>query len=112
MKEPYGEGLAIHSGPESCGGLRKEADEALTGGRVGRVLSPEKPLTTGTPTQSLGAEGNIRSADIARRLLGPAWSKTPGMHGNFSNGNRESLWLAAEDGAAVRVGNPFGRSQR
>jgi hypothetical protein len=112
MKEPYGEGLATHSGPESCGGPRKEADEALTGARVGRVLSLEKPLTTGTPTQSLGAEGNIRGAVIARRVLSPAWSKTPGMHGNSLSGNRESLWLAAEDGAAVRAGNPFGRSQR
>ena len=112
MKEPYGEGPATHSGPESCGGPRKGADEALTGVRSGRVLSLEKPLTTGTPTQSFGAEGNIRSADIARRLLSPAWSETPGMYGNSSSGNRESLWLAAEDGAAVRAGNPCGRSQR
>jgi RNA-directed DNA polymerase len=33
MKESYGEGLAIHTGPESCGAARKSGDEALTGER-------------------------------------------------------------------------------
>ena len=32
MKESYGEGLASHTGPESCVGRRKAAGEALTGG--------------------------------------------------------------------------------
>jgi len=31
MKESYGEGLASHTGPESCVGRRKAAGEALTG---------------------------------------------------------------------------------
>ena len=41
MKEPYGEGLATHTDPESCGELREEGAEALTGARAGRVLSRE-----------------------------------------------------------------------
>ena len=41
MKEPYIEGLAAHDGPESCAGFREEIGEALTGVRIGRVLSPE-----------------------------------------------------------------------
>jgi hypothetical protein len=44
MKESYGEGLAIHTGPESCVGNRKGASEALTGVRAGRVLSRERGL--------------------------------------------------------------------
>ena len=32
MKVPYGEGVAIHTGPESCGAVRKGRAEALTGG--------------------------------------------------------------------------------
>ena len=32
MKEPYGGGVAIHSGPESCVASRKGRGEALTGG--------------------------------------------------------------------------------
>jgi RNA-directed DNA polymerase len=41
MRESYGEGLATHTGPESCIVVRKDAGEALTGVRVGRVLSRE-----------------------------------------------------------------------
>jgi hypothetical protein len=35
MKESYSEGLAIHAGPESCGGVREGTAEALTGVRTG-----------------------------------------------------------------------------
>jgi len=42
MKESYVEGLAAHSGPESCVGVRKGGGEALTGVRAGRVSSREK----------------------------------------------------------------------
>lgn len=41
MKEPYIEDLANHDDPESCVCSRKDADEALTGARIGRVLSCE-----------------------------------------------------------------------
>jgi hypothetical protein len=41
MKEPYGEGVANHTGPESCGGGSNAVAEALTGVHAGRVLSRE-----------------------------------------------------------------------
>ena len=41
MKEPYTEGPASHGDPESCVGPRKGAGEALTGERIGEVLSRE-----------------------------------------------------------------------
>lgn len=41
MKEPYTEGLASHGAPESCVGARKGVGEALTGERIGEVLSRE-----------------------------------------------------------------------
>lgn len=41
MKEPYTEGLASHGDPESCVGAREGAGEALTGERIGEVLSRE-----------------------------------------------------------------------
>src|SRR3990172_9060247 len=47
MEESYGEGVAIHTGPESCGGVRKDAGEALTGERAGRVWSREIAQTSG-----------------------------------------------------------------
>ncbi len=42
MKVPYGEGLAIHIGPESCVGNREGVGEALTGSHAGWVLSRER----------------------------------------------------------------------
>ena len=41
MKESYSEGLAIHTGPESCGVAREDNVEALTGESAGRVFSRE-----------------------------------------------------------------------
>lgn len=44
MKVSCNEGLANHVGPESCGGDRKVAVEALTGESAGRVLSLENVI--------------------------------------------------------------------
>lgn len=50
MKEPDGEGVASHTDSESCDGVRKGVGEALTGARVGRVLSREILLNSRVPT--------------------------------------------------------------
>ena len=39
MEVRYGEGVAIHTDPESCAGIREDAGEALTGARIGGVSS-------------------------------------------------------------------------
>ena len=39
MQVRYGEGLAIHTDPESCAGTREGGGEALTGVRIGGVSS-------------------------------------------------------------------------
>lgn len=41
MKEPHGEGVATHTGPESCGDASNGVAEALTGVRTGQVWSHE-----------------------------------------------------------------------
>ena len=41
MKEPYGEGVATHTGPESGAAAREGGGEAVIGVRAGRVLSRE-----------------------------------------------------------------------
>ena len=103
MKEPYGEGVASHTGPESCGCIREDAVEALTGVRAGRVFSRERNL--------------LRDADVVRRSgrlhrthryremrSSPARSETPCTYGNTSHENREVLCSSAVDGIAGRVG--------
>jgi hypothetical protein len=59
MKESYGEGLASHTGPESCAWHScKAAREALTGARAGRVLSREMYRNQSADVVRI-AEGNI-----------------------------------------------------
>ncbi|SRR6266568_637294 len=47
MKESYGEGVANHTGPESCGITRKSGVEALTGESTGQDIEPRNTLTPG-----------------------------------------------------------------
>ena len=47
MQVRYGEGLAIHTDPESCAGIREGAGEALTGGRIGGVSSGVSDVVRG-----------------------------------------------------------------
>jgi hypothetical protein len=44
MKESYSEEIAIHTGPESCEGVREGALEALTGETTGRAIEPRNQL--------------------------------------------------------------------
>jgi len=70
MKESYGEGVANHTGPESCGGGSDAMAEALTGVRAGQVLSREILLKFRVPTL-----WTLRKAtsgvSLARDTLGP-----------------------------------------
>jgi RNA-directed DNA polymerase len=68
MRESYGEGVAIHTGPESCGCGSNATAEALAGVRAGLVLSREILLKSGVPTPWDVAEGNTGCAAMARRI--------------------------------------------
>lgn len=101
MKESYGEGLASHTGPESCVGRRKVAGEALTGVHAGQPLSSEI-IPSGTPTLLIGAEGNIGHGARRESCPSPAESKTLCMRGNSLRGNREVPSAPFADGASGR----------
>lgn len=66
MKEPHIKGIAIHDDPESCVGDRKVAGEALTGARMGTVLSREIRQTR-APTLLSEAEGHMPAVAKARQ---------------------------------------------
>jgi RNA-directed DNA polymerase len=73
MKESYGEGVANHTGPESCGDGSNAMTEALTGVRAGRVWSRENLLKSRVPTLWDAVEGNtgrVGSARPVRTLRG------------------------------------------
>lgn len=54
MKEPYGKGLATHSGPESCAGHGNMMGEALTRAHAGQPLSSEITTSACRPCPDMG----------------------------------------------------------
>lgn len=100
MKKSYGEGVATHTGPESCGAARKGGVEALTGVRMGRVLSRERDFLRGA--DAVGESGRPHRVHRYREMhRDPARSQTPCTYGNTSRGSRES---PCSPKAAGRVG--------
>lgn len=67
MEESCVEGLAIHDVPESYAHARERMSEALTGARIGRVLSREI-ITSMELTLLSEAESHAATADIARQV--------------------------------------------
>ena len=103
MKESYGEGLAAHTGPESCVAVCEDRREALTGERAGRVFSRESTFLRSA--DAVGRSGRPHSPRRERKTRrGSARSETPSMLGHTSRENRESLGSPVADGATGRVG--------
>ena len=113
MKEPDGEGLASHTGPESCEGGSNAALEALTGVRAGRVLSLVMSSVQGADAFRFGGRPHDPSRHREGRT-GPAGSKAPGTHGHTSRGSREISGLTPPNVAlgGVRALNPKGMRVR
>ena len=102
MKVHYGEGVATHTGPESCALRREASREALTGVCVGQVVSGESNVVRGA-NAVVAAEGNRGGCDSARirttpRRLGPWHAHTPPA--------REPDFLPMVKGLTWRGGNP------
>ena len=104
MQESYGEGVATHTGPESCGGVREDTGEALTGGGTGRALSREihEPLRGADAVEVSGRPHRLRRHRKAEP--DPARSETPGMRPITLHGNREIPRSSVAEGAADRIG--------
>jgi|SRR5919106_1670640 hypothetical protein len=112
MKVLHGEGVAIHTGPESCAGAGDRTREALTGGRAGRVLSREK----GTPSETAGRLERRRCRATRKATLrGPLARGTRGLravrdpehartHLVRKPGDPMVVWSSEPD----RTGNPKG----
>ena len=103
MQESYGEGLAAHTGPESCVAAREGRHEALTGERAGRVYSRESRSLRDADAVEEGGRPHPRRR-YRKTSRSPARSETPSMSGYTSRENRESLWSPVADGASGRIG--------
>src|SRR5437867_12436517 len=104
MKVSYSEGLAIHTGSESCTFIRKGEGEALTGVRAGQPLSREIEPPPHKRWPLLGADALELSErqNWERRyretLLYLAPSATLRMDASSWSGNRDT------PGPCVRTG--------
>jgi hypothetical protein len=104
MKEPYGEGVAIHAGPESCAVAREGGGEALTGERTGRVLSREIQAQL-QAADALGSSGRQHRSRRCRETRSePARSETPSTYGNILHGSREIPRPPVMEGVTGRIG--------
>ena len=93
MKVSYGEGLASHTGPESCGHVREDVVEALTGVRAGRVFSPEILMIREADALMTGGRPHLAVRSRKDRSI-PAGPQTPCTHASTSYGSRETPRLA------------------
>jgi hypothetical protein len=112
MKVPYGEGLATHTGPESCVHVCKGMGEALTGDVRARLLSRERycKLRGADAVHKSGRQHwSYRYREIR---LGSAWSKTPSTYVSSLHGNREVPRLVLLERSKARAENPKGARQR
>jgi hypothetical protein len=88
MKVQYGEEMANHSGPESCGMHREVHVEALTGETDRPAIEPRNQ-NSGMPTLLSEAEGNMVHDDNRKSCTDPTRSETLCMSGSFSHGSSE-----------------------
>jgi hypothetical protein len=105
----YSEGVASHTGPESCVDIREGAGEAFTGERVGQPLSRESLIIPDADVVEI-TEGNMGSA--APRA--PAQSgvvEDPGVCGSSLHGNREVSGLTCGWTPQARIGKARSRSR-
>jgi hypothetical protein len=110
MKVSCSEGLATHTGSESCTFVRKCEGEALTGVRTGQVLSREiePPSRKRWSLRGADAVGLSGRQNWKRRyretLLDLARSKTLGMYASTLSGSREISCLSVREGMTDRIG--------
>jgi len=111
MQESYGEGVASHTGPESCAGAREGMGEALSRGTSRPGMEPRNTPLPGADAVHGGGRQH-RGPRHRERPVDPARSKTPSMLGSSWRRNWEIPPLAPVKGAGVRAVNPQGARRR
>ncbi len=104
------EGIANHSGPESCAVVRKGGGEALTGVCIGQPLSRENGFHFRAPTRSLTWKAIWRNAFCRQRSDGSAWSENLACAEAPCTGTGRS-WALAGASSPVRIGKARSQSR-
>ena len=105
MKEPYVEGVANHSGHESCVGGRETAHEALDSGMCRVGIEPRK-LVKLECRRCLVIRKAISMTSFCETSKNSTWSETLYMYRNSLHGNREilqSAWLVIRLRLALKI---------
>jgi hypothetical protein len=103
MKDPYGEGVASHTGSESCGGDSNVMAEALTGVRIGQVLSREMLIYSRASTLWVRWKATS-DVSLARDTFGLCAVEDLGMYASTLRGNREIPYAPPTIGYGGRIG--------
>ena len=110
MQVRCGEGIAIHTGPEPCAGVREGVGEASAGVHIGQPLSRERALSQEQTRYT--TRKAIRPGASSQAPARPGVVKDPGMYVNSSRGNREVSRLAKSGlTLLVRIGKARSRSR-
>src|SRR5437660_2338125 len=110
MRVSYSEGVALHTGSESCTFVPESGGEALTGGRTGQVWSREiePPSRQRWPLPGADAVELSGRRNWKRRYcetpLDPARSETLSMHASTLSGSREISCLSVREQITDRIG--------
>jgi hypothetical protein len=88
MKESYGEGVATHTGPESCVGVRNGVGRSVDRGKDRPGIHPRRPNLR--DADALGAGGRPHHARHRETCGSPARSEPPSMFGHISVETQES----------------------
>jgi hypothetical protein len=87
VQVPCSEGIANHTGPESCAAYREVRREALTGVHAGQPLSRVRNSIR-VPTLSDPRKAT-RTGALSQAPVRPGVVEDPGMHARSLFGNRE-----------------------
>ena len=110
MRVPHGEGLATHTGPESCVYTRKGMGEALTGGVRVRLLSRERRNPGCRRCYRMRKATRITS--LSRDVIRPCVVRDPvHVHKLFAREQGDPTFGLEQNCGKVRAVNPNGVRQ-
>ena len=112
MEVPYGEGVASHTGPESCVYIRKGIGEALTGEVRAGLLSRERYCKTLGCRRCPQKRKATPVASLPRDVAGPCVVKDPVHVRKLLTREPGGPTFDLRCFAEVRAVNPEGARQR